>query len=294
MVVTGNFDDWAQTQGVLTKDPDSGAFEAVLRFHKLHKLVFKFVVNGEWVTDSSHKIEHDEHGNPNNYIDAADLTEVQEFTKEATPEAQSAATIAPVKLAATEQPPVPVPAAASTQSHNKAGDAGEAAVSLPIKLVLESHDGENKLTNVLTSDSSYAAVSIPGSGLSAYENISHDEEADADADADASNGSARNRTAPEEVTPTNSNSGVSAPGLVHSKQQASGSGDAADSEVTTLGPNSRNNSFTGRLNQPDGENVDVLKVPGSFPSPAKSADKTAASHSRRDGLITRLKGLFRS
>lgn len=255
-MVTGNFDAWGQTQGILAKDADSDAFEAILRVPERQKLVFKFVINGsDWVTDESYKIEHDEHGNPNNYVDADELVEVQEFTKEATPvEAE------PVAVAE-EEPKVTVPAKAEP----------------------DTRDEEERLTNVLTSGSSYAAVSVPDSEGSGYENISRAEEDNFD----ASNRLARNRTAPEDITPTTSNAGGAA-----AKQGSSGStGATQDSEVTTLGPNSRNSSFTGRPQQPDGETVDALKVPGSFPLPVKTIEKRT---SRRDGLITRLKGMFRS
>lgn len=263
VIVTGNFDDWSQSQGVLTKDVDTSNFEAVLRLHERQKLVFKFVLNGsDWVTDDAYKVEYDEHGNPNNYVDASELIEVHEFTKEETPKAETPE-FSPLVVASSEQGPVEVPEAATT------GSSAAKETTLPTS-------DEEKLTNVLTSDSSYAAVSIPGSGSSGFENIS-----DEDDDFDPSNRNARHRTAPEDVTPTSSNPGLKRP---------AGPG-AADSEVTTLGSNSRSSSFTGRPQQPDGETVDVMKVPGSFPSPVKSDEKV---YGRRDGLITRLRGLFRS
>lgn len=262
VIVTGNFDDWSQSQGVLTKDVDTGSFEAVLRLRERQKLVFKFVLNGsEWVTDDAYKVEYDEHGNPNNYVDASELIEVHEFTKEETPKAETPE-FSPLAVASSERGPVELPEAATTES------AAAKETTLPTS-------DEEKLTNVLTSDSSYAAVSIPGSGSSGFESISDED------DFDPSNRNARHRTAPEDVTPTSSNPGLKRP---------AGSG-AADSEVTTLGSNSRSSSFTGRPQQSDCETVDVMKVPGSFPSPVKSDEKV---HGRRDGLITRLRGLFRS
>lgn len=278
MVVTGNFDDWSQSQGVLAKDVDTGHYEAVLRLRERQKLIFKFVVNdSNWVTDDNYKVEYDEHGNPNNYVDASELVEVHEFTKEETPEVDSS-TITPLPIVGSEQKPVEVPAAATAEKHS-----GPSTTSILPVILAESRDDEEKLTNVLTSGSSYAAVSIPGSGDSGFENISQDE----DSDYDPSNRNARHRTAPEDVTPTNSNPGV----IYSASKRPAGPGGAHDSEVTTLGSNSRSSSFTGGPQQPDGETVDVLKVPGLYPSPVKSADKISG---RRDGLITRLKGLFRT
>jgi len=284
VVVTGNFDDWSQSQGVLTKDAEFDAFEVLLRVPERQKLVFKFVVNdSEWTTHDSYKLEHDEHGNSNNYVDADELIEVEEFTKEATPSpvATAAETSAAKTTPVTEAPAATVSQTSETVESVKTPVETAFPAEKHANLVLESREGDEKLTNVLTSDLSYAAVSVPESEGSAFENISRDEENDFD----ASNRSARNRNAPEDITPTNSNSGATA------AAKQGGSGTTQDSEVTTLGPNSRNSSFTGRPHQPDSETVDILKVPGSFPLPVKSTEKRP---SRRDGLITRLKGMFRS
>lgn len=279
----------------MTKDADSDAFESILRLPERQKLVFKFVINGsDWVTDGAYKIEHDEHGNPNNYVDADELIEVQEFTKDATPaEAESEPVPVPVAAKSTtktaEAADVATPAAVETTTEAPVTKSAELAqISEPVAPTLAPeplaavvHDDEERLTNVLTSGSSYAAVSVPESEGSGFENISRVEELNFD----ASNRLARNRTAPEDITPTNSNTG----GAAAAKQGSTTA--AQDSEVTTLGPNSRNSSFTGRPHQPDGEAVDIMKVPGSFPLPTKPEEKRL---SRRDGLITRLKGIFRS
>lgn len=289
---------------MLAKDADSDAFEAILRLPERQKLVFKFVINGsDWVTDDSYKIEHDEHGNPNNYVDAYELIEVQEFTKDATP---TDPVSEPVPVAAKSTEPstktaeptdAAKPAAVETTTEGSATKSAELAhVSEPAAATLApqflpaavhdkpevvAHDDEERLTNVLTSGSSYAAVSVPESEGSGFENISRNEEQNFD----ASNRLARNRTAPEDITPTTSNTG----GAAAAKQGSTGA--TQDSEVTTLGPNSRNSSFTGRPHQPDGETVDIVKIPGSLPLPSKTEEKRL---SRRDGLITRLKGIFRS
>lgn len=233
-MVTGNFDNWSQSDGVLTKDADSEPFEVLLKVPTRERLVFKFVVNGEWTTDSNYKLEHDEHGNPNNYVDADELIAVEEFTEELAEE--------PVAVAATTDAP-------------KTADFEESAS-------VDEPDHE-KITQVLTSDSSYAAVSLPSTD-SAFEHVSQEGDP-------PSNRNPRRRNAPEDLTPTNS-SGVAA------KQPQT-----TDSEVTTIGPNSRNSSFTGR---PLPE--ETLKVPGAYP-----VDVDLPKKGRRDGLITRLKGLFR-
>lgn len=267
-MVTGNFDNWSKRDGVLTKDADSDAFETELRLDSRQKLIFKFVINDtDWVTHEDYKLEHDEQGNPNNVVFAEELVAIEEFQKDPSPVVPSV------------QEPV-IPYGVST---SKDAEVEPELPATPVKLVLETRSEGEKLTQVLTSESSYAAVSIPG--FSDYENIAIPDETEG-----LLGDPARNRTAPEDDTPTNSlyNSAVLAP--TPGKQQPT-----QDSEVTTLGPNSRNSSFTGKPLQPEGDAVSkspLVKVPGSFPSPMKETlpEKRA---SRRDGLITRLKGLFR-
>lgn len=235
MVVTGNFDNWLQKDGVLTPD-HFGNFEADVKLPALDTILFKFVVNGEWVTSASYKTTQDEFGNTNNYLDAAELTAVEEFVEE----------------------PVEAEAHASAEEET-AKYAPEPAVS--------DEAAEEKLMQVLTSESSYAAVSIPPSTDSAFERVSELSHGDADSAApsgtDPDKPSCRN--APEDITPTNSRAGR-----------------PLDAEVTTLGGHSCDSSLSGRPLQPDGETVAL--------SPAQARGKAPG---RREGLIIRLKSIFR-
>lgn len=265
VVVTGNFDNWSQADGVFAKDADLGVFETTLKVAERQKLVFKFVVNNsEWVTLPDYKIEYDEHGNPNNYVDAAELVAIEEFQRDVTP---VPAVVLPVETKASEISKEVLP---GTDSE-------------PLELTPDVHDDEERLTNVLTSGSSYAAVSIPES--SDFEDVpAPDEEGD--------DNEPRRRTAPEDDTPTNS--------LYHSAVLSGspmGGKQPQDPEVTTLGPSSRNSSFTGKLHHAEGDSstkLALVNLPGSFPSPKKEAHLTENRGSRRDGLITRVRGLFRS
>lgn len=73
--VTGNFDNWALSpKGILVKTDDSQNYETIVHVHQKQKLVFKFFINGsDWTTDESYKIEFDENGNKNNYVNAEEL-----------------------------------------------------------------------------------------------------------------------------------------------------------------------------------------------------------------------------
>lgn len=261
MVVTGNFDNWLQADGVLAQDAELEPFELVLKVPERQKLIFKFIINGDWVTAGAYKIEHDEHGNSNNYVDADELVAVEEFTKEPTAEPAS-----PLALAPETRAPAETPVAATTTSAAKATGAAEPVA--PLKL----HEEGEKLTQVLTLDLLYAAVLIPGSSDSAYDHVSQEE---------VPPDNPRRRTAPEDLTPTNSieKSGVlsSTTTTVAPKQPPA---QCSDAEVATIGPSSRNSSFTGR------------PLPEELKVPRAHQDTDLPKRGRRDGLISRFRGLF--
>ena len=65
--VTGNFDNWQQVNE-LEKQPD-GTFKKVIPLPSSEeKILYKFVVDGNWVIDNSMPVEEDGRGNQNNYI----------------------------------------------------------------------------------------------------------------------------------------------------------------------------------------------------------------------------------
>ena len=79
--VTGNFDNWAKASAPLARE--AGTFKDQVRVDKKQKIVFKFVVNGtDWVTSEGYKKEFDENAIENNYIDADELVEVEEFEQD--------------------------------------------------------------------------------------------------------------------------------------------------------------------------------------------------------------------
>ncbi|OVF04693.1 hypothetical protein A9F13_26g00473 [Clavispora lusitaniae] len=220
VVATGSFDDWAQKDGVLTPS-SSGNFEAVVKLPARERIVFKYVLNGsDWVTHPELKTVSDEHGNFNNFVDADELTAVEEFVREATSEASEADEVS---------------ASLGSAGANVA-DAQEAESNEKDK----DDKPEDKLTHVSTAESSYASVSIPPSSDSAYEHVSQD----SDDDPHEPDGKPRRRNAPEDITPTASRAGTR-------PQQPQ------DEEVTTLGAHSCDSSISGRALQPDSETVDA-------------------------------------
>ncbi|EGO01584.1 carbohydrate-binding module family 48 protein, partial [Serpula lacrymans var. lacrymans S7.3] len=67
VIVTGTFDQWSSSIH-LTKDPSS--FQGKVRIPWGEKIVYKFIVDGNWVTHSDHPIEADSSGNRNNVYTA--------------------------------------------------------------------------------------------------------------------------------------------------------------------------------------------------------------------------------
>lgn len=225
MIVTGDFDDWLQKDGVMARDA-LGVFEAVLKLPALDRISFKFVVDGEWTVSLSYRTTQDEFGNSNNYLDAAELTAVEEFVEEPQPESTS-------------------------EQEDRAGRPDLA---------------DEKLTQVLTSDSSYAAVSIPassGSGFPASSDSGFEQVHDPDIEAPGAWDKPSCRNAPEDITPT-----------------ASRAGRPLDAEISTLGGHSCDSSLSGRPLQPESEAVALSSARTKGPG-------------RREGLIVRLKGIFR-
>lgn len=65
VIVTGSFDNWSQSI-VATQQPD-GSFVAEIPAEKGTEILFKFLVDGEWVT-GDYPTESDENGNLNNRL----------------------------------------------------------------------------------------------------------------------------------------------------------------------------------------------------------------------------------
>ncbi|CCK70801.1 Mdg1p KNAG_0F01330 [Huiozyma naganishii CBS 8797] len=74
VVITGDFDGWVGTTHMEFNEGHQ-KFEAVLpvSFDSDGRFVFKFVVDGEWAVSQDYKIETDEFGNQNNYIEGHDM-----------------------------------------------------------------------------------------------------------------------------------------------------------------------------------------------------------------------------
>lgn len=71
VVVTGSFDNWSQKH-FLNRDPEKGSFSLVLDLNTT-KVVYKYVVDGEWRLDQTHSIETESNGNQNNFMEKVSL-----------------------------------------------------------------------------------------------------------------------------------------------------------------------------------------------------------------------------
>lgn len=355
MVVTGNFDGWTQKGGILSKKHSSEPFTGEIRVPSKSKLVFKFVVDGTWTTSGEFKSETDEHGNLNNYINAEELTSVEEFVQEPettdppvkapveTPDEPEIAEVSVDRAGESEIADAPVDTSDEPEKFRTSVDtaAQPEIVQVPVETpdvpeILEAPVGtpgqpeivvtlankpdelniievpqerpveqeifqtrvetpepeiievdtkepkkatqmhataEAKITESESEDewftralnaSSYATVSV-ASRDSAFEHVSQDNDPS-------------NRNATEEITPTNT----------HEDKTGAKSGPTqSDSEVTTIGPNSRNNSISGGLhNSGEGENLEKSYKSASLCDWERTR--------RRDGFMFRLRGLFRS
>lgn len=58
---------------------DGNVYKAVIQFPRQEKVVFKFIVDGNWTTSSAYGVETDSSGIENNYIEASALVEVSQF-----------------------------------------------------------------------------------------------------------------------------------------------------------------------------------------------------------------------
>lgn len=303
--VTGNFDNWAKGNAPLAKE--SGTFRDQIRVDKKQKLVFKFVVNGtEWVTSESYKKELDDNGIENNYIDADELVEVEKFEQDA---------------GETKGGSGGVIGAAGSLGKNRgvSGERGEDIVKEKGEIEHNKDNGDS-----LTATSSFAAISTTDSTSdSKYEHIDDAYESpqryrgnvenetrpgmdDAvDDDDDHSNGNQFN-------TPTNSvfNSEI-LPAPVDRKYKDPVSS-TADTSVSNMDPSSPrvstgakqtlsqlNGPAKDKLTSHKDEMVEILKVPGSFPSPASSETDSNVNYFdskppvKRETLISRFKSLFK-
>ncbi|KAG2735143.1 hypothetical protein G9P44_001357 [Scheffersomyces stipitis] len=86
VILTGTFDDWSKSL-YLVKQAD-GSFELTVPLPKTsEKLLYKYVVDGDWVVSKTQKISKDDSGNENNVLEAADLVAVSSLAGTKIPEA---------------------------------------------------------------------------------------------------------------------------------------------------------------------------------------------------------------
>lgn len=84
VIVTGSFDNWSKTLP-LVKQAD-GSFELTVPFQAKEKVLYKYVVDDEWLVNQLEKLGKDDAGIENNVLETSDLVEV-ELTSSKIPEA---------------------------------------------------------------------------------------------------------------------------------------------------------------------------------------------------------------
>ncbi|ODV79109.1 uncharacterized protein CANTADRAFT_6284 [Suhomyces tanzawaensis NRRL Y-17324] len=329
--ITGNFDNWSKS---LHAHKLGSVFEQTVTLDHRQRLVFKFVVDGDWVLNRDYATEwHD--GVENNVVEAVQLEEVPEHHPVPEPVVAAApnATLTPKhdSPVAPDAPVAPVTPAPKQSSSNlplnsvpapspPADPEGAPLESFPTDEDLLSDFDESvdvsgtkrtpvntdassksdRLTQVLTSSSSFAAVSLLSS-----ENDFHDigDQPASVVEEDQFN------------TPTNSlfNSVVLPSSTVEDRdasapEQPDGS-NTANTSIANFNINSRNNSFTkpklatnasdSTIPRTSHEVVAILKAPGGYPVSPKDKNEDLQSPrnpsgiGKRENLISRFKGLFK-
>ncbi|KAK6465263.1 regulation of G-protein function [Scheffersomyces coipomensis] len=86
VILTGTFDNWAKTL-YLVKQADE-SFSLTVPFPKSDEpVLYKYVVDGDWVVSTTQRISKDESGNENNILEASDLIEPKSVSGSSIPEA---------------------------------------------------------------------------------------------------------------------------------------------------------------------------------------------------------------
>ncbi|KAF2748301.1 carbohydrate-binding module family 48 protein [Sporormia fimetaria CBS 119925] len=100
VIVTGTFDNWLKT---VKLEKENGVFQKTVELPR-QKHMYKFVVDGKWVTNDSHPKEQDEQGIDNNVLRPFDIEEEEPVStlSSAAPESSTAALAGAVPKASEE------------------------------------------------------------------------------------------------------------------------------------------------------------------------------------------------
>lgn len=284
---------------------ESGTFKGQIKVDKKQKLVFKFVVNEtEWVTTGNYKSEFDENGIENNYIDADELIEVEEFEQEDVDENKGVSGSAFTGIGG------------SGKEEDVLGVFGDQDEDLVKEREEPSHSKDTG--DALTVTSSFATISTNDSTSdSKYENIEDNPQYDRE---DVEDGARVGNEEEDDYinanqfnTPTNSifnSTDLSTPADRNNKDPILSTADTTISNVDSSSQRMSNASkqtlsqvnvsdedkLTGRKD----EIVEILKVPGSFPSPTSSETNSNLNYFenkqpvKRETFISKFKNLFKS
>ena len=253
--VTGNFDDWSRSLKALKLD--SGQFTATVKVPKRQKLVFKFVIDdADWEVSGDYKIERDENGIENNYLDASELVEDTESVT------SSSSKTTPVSKSGIDDTEKLTQTSSKTTPLSKSGT-----------------DGAEGLTQTSTTESSFAAVSSSATVPESYEEVQSQESPalvehdDMGVSMDTPTNSLDNSALLQNTTTNSKNSATKVQD--HGKFPIPGDSQVLDSEH---------------------HSVDQFRVPGSFPSTPPRGGSTRSQESssvKKEGFMSKLKSMFR-
>lgn len=279
--MTGSYENWAKKGTPLAKE--EGVFKGQIKVDKKQKLVFKFIADGDkWMTSENYKLEVDENGILNNYVDADELTVVEEFEQ--------------------------------GDKHDDAVVTNKADLTQDEEVGYEEGEESGYIKgpdDVLTASSSFAAIPSHDSSTYSKYDISSDYEIPREYSQEY--GSEGVDAGEEEEsnqfnTPTNSvfNSTIMSP----TKDRPSSTADTSILNVDTKLQHASDapkealphkNEFD-QDNTPKEGIVEIMKVPGAFPSPTASESNTNTNSiffdknppAKKETLLSRFKNLFKS
>jgi len=115
VIVTGTFDEWRGSVK-LQRDSESGRLSVCVDVGSSEKILYKYIVNGNWTVNYDSKREYDNHGNENNVLYPEDLCteenteateEVEETLSLLAPALDETLVAEEVDLDVTARPPTP-------------------------------------------------------------------------------------------------------------------------------------------------------------------------------------------
>jgi hypothetical protein len=140
VILTGTFDDWKQS--VKAERNAEGVFVAEVPVES-ERVLFKFVVDGEWTCGEGYPTVTDEQGNTNCYLDPVQVTPAAESKAEVVPQVAPVEETKPVKVKKTKQDPTK----AKVEEKSAVAESKAAVEAVVPKEQMPKHDSAATLTD---------------------------------------------------------------------------------------------------------------------------------------------------